>query len=108
VYVVLSAVALVTLALQVRSLLGVGRWRAKIQERGVARAVLSTLWKMAFGVFILLILPWLLVQTVGPLATKVNLCNYLPDLSLWLGLLAALSLDEGVVRGWDLLRVRRG
>ncbi|MGD2207146.1 MAG: serine hydrolase domain-containing protein [Anaerolineae bacterium] len=108
VYLIVSVIAIGALALQVRSLLRLGRWREQIQDRGSTRRVLGTLWKLIFGIFVLLILPWVLIQNAGLTATKVSLLNYLPDVTIWLGLMAALSLVEGVLRAWRLLRAPRG
>ena len=108
VYLIISAISIGTLALQVRSLLCLGRWREQLHDRGSTRMMLGTLWKLIFGVSVLLILPWLLIRNAGLTATKVSLLNYLPDVTLWLGLLAALSLFEGILRAWHLLRVERG
>jgi CubicO group peptidase (beta-lactamase class C family) len=108
VYLIVSAIAIGTLALQVRSLLRLGRWREQIQDRGSTKAVLGTLWKLIFGVSVLLILPWLLIQNAGLKATKVSLLNYLPGVTLWLGLVAALSFTEAVLRAWHLVQMKRG
>ena len=108
VYLIISAIAIGTLALQVRSLLRLGRWREQIKERRSARAVLGTLWKLIFGVLFLLILPWLLVQNAGLKATKVSLLNYLPDVTLWLGAMAALSTIEAVLRLGHLVHMKSG
>jgi hypothetical protein len=108
VYLIISAIAIGTFALQVRSLLHLGRWREQIKDRRSTRAVLGTLLKLIFGVFVLLILPWLLVQNAGLKATKVSLLNYLPDVTLWLGSMAALSLTEAVLRVGYLVQNRRG
>jgi CubicO group peptidase (beta-lactamase class C family) len=107
VYLVLSAIAIVSLAFQIRSLLRLGRWRAHIGDRGMRRAVLGTLWKLIFGLLVLLILPWLLIQNAGLAATRAMLFNYLPSITLWLGLMAILSLVEGVLHTWHLLRPGR-
>jgi CubicO group peptidase (beta-lactamase class C family) len=108
VYPIISAIAIGTFALQVRSLLHLGRWREQLQDRRSARAVLCTLLKLIFGVFVLLILPWLLIRNAGLEATKVSLLNYLPDVTLWLGLMAALSLTEAVLRVGYLAQNIRG
>ena len=108
VYLIISAIAIGTLALQVRSLLRVGRWQEQIKDRSSTRVVLGTLWKLIFGVFVLLILPWLLVQSAGAKATKVSLLNYLPDVTLWLGSMAALSLIEAVLRVGHLVQMKSG
>jgi CubicO group peptidase (beta-lactamase class C family) len=108
VYLVLSAIAVATLVLQVRSLLRLGRWREHIGHRGIVRAVLGTLWRLIFGIFVLLILPWLLVQNAGLATTQTMLLNYLPGVSLWLGLMATLSLIEAVLRVGHLVQMKRG
>ena len=108
VYLIISAIAIGTLTLQVRPLLRLGRWREQIKDRRSARAVLGTLLKLLFGVFVLLILPWLLIQNAGLVATKVSLANYLPDVTLWLGLMATLSFVEAVLRVGYLVQNRRG
>ena len=108
VYLIISALAIGTLALQVRSLVRLGRWREQIEDRGSTKAVLGTLWHLVFGIFVLLILPWLLIWNAGLTATKVSLLNYLPDVTLWLGLMAVLSLTEAVLKAWHLVKNRRG
>jgi uncharacterized protein YqhQ len=89
-------------------LLRLGRWREQIKDRRSIRVVLGTLWKLVFGVFVLLILPWLLVQNAGLKATKVSLLNYLPDVTLWLGSMATLSLTEAVLRVGHLVQMKSG
>jgi hypothetical protein len=107
VYLVFSVIAVMTLAVQVRSLLHRDHWREQIQERGLSRSVLGVLWKLTFGLLVLLILPWLLIQNAGLTAAKVSLLNYLPDVSLWLGTMAALSLTEAGWRAWHLVQMKR-
>ena len=105
-YLGLLALAAISLALQVRSLLRLGRWRRQIAGRGRARALLGTLCKVGFGLLVLLVVPWLLVRGSGLSTTRVLLFNYLPGVTLWLGLMAVLSLLEGIVRASILWRAR--
>jgi CubicO group peptidase (beta-lactamase class C family) len=107
VYLLFSAIAIVTLLFQIRSLLRLHRWRGQIRDRGLARTVLDILWKLILGVFVLLILPWLLIRNAGLAATRVSLLNYLPDVTLWLGLMAALSLTEAMLKAWHLVQMKR-
>lgn len=108
VYLLWLAAAVVTLGLQIRSLLRLGRWRERIRDRASIWPVLGTLWKLAFGLLILLILPWLLIQIAGPMATKAMLLHYLPGMTLWLGLVSSLSLLEGLFRVRYLWQEHRG
>lgn len=108
VYLIFSAIAVVTLAFQVRSLLRLDRWREQIQDGVSTRTILGTLWKLIFGIFVLLILPWLLIRNAGLAATRVSMLNYLPDVSFWLGLMAVLSLIEAVLRVGYLVQMKRG
>ena len=108
VYLIFSSIAVVTLAFQVRSLLRLDRWREQIEDRVSPPMVLGTLWKLIFGIFVLLIVPWLLIQNAGLAATRASILNYLPDVSFWLGLMAVLSLIEAVLRVGYLVQMKRG
>lgn len=105
-YILFGLFAIGTLGLQVRGIVRVSQSAVAAAHKARWRLWLEILWKMGFGVGVLVFLPWILINRAGLTAARVSFLSYMPDVTLWLGLMAALSLLEGVLR-WRLASQKR-
>ncbi len=103
---IFALVAFASLSLQVREILQIQGWQAKAARQKPWQVWLSILWKVSFGLIALIVLPWILIASAGLQVTRVSFLNYMPDVTLWVALMAALSLVEGLRKGLLFLRQR--
>jgi hypothetical protein len=103
--IIVAALALVTLTLQMRGLLGLRRWAAKANGAPAWRLAPGIAWKFVPAA-LLVGLPSLVGLVAGRVFSYEQLFRSMPDVIAWLGLSAVLGITLGVLH--IAIVVRRG
>ncbi len=103
----LGILTLLTVVVQVRSLLRLSRWVVKAKNTSAWRHVPGLIWAFT-PAGLLIALPRLTAAFTGRVFGYVHLFFALPDIVVWLGLSAVLGASLGTARIALLVRRRRG
>lgn len=79
-------------------------WIPPIQERRLGKLPVSVIWQFLLPVLMLVGVPALLISTQGLTGARILLLHYLPEATLWLGLVIALNLVGGSIKAFKSLK----
>jgi CubicO group peptidase (beta-lactamase class C family) len=92
-----GGIALLGLALALRSLLSLPRWRRKVGTTPLWRLVLGIGWTFLPGI-VVLSLPWLVAVSSDRVFDAASLFRSMPELFIWLGSCGVLGALNGIAR----------
>jgi hypothetical protein len=101
-----AGITLLGVALALRSLLGLPRWRRKASTTPLWRLVPGIGWAFAPGV-VVLSLPWMVAVSSDRVFDTASLFRSMPELFIWLGSCGVLGALNGIARMVVLARRRR-
>jgi hypothetical protein len=87
---IMGVITLSGVALALRSLLRLPRWREQAQTAPLGRLLPGVGWSFA-PALLLLALPWLVAQGAGRVFSYIQLARSMPEIIIWLGLCAGLG-----------------